>query len=68
LHLVNKHLKRALSPVPFRQTGLTAEVVEKLFRVGELLPHLGEKGGTAPSLAEDNPVDSWAQFAEQLLT
>jgi hypothetical protein len=42
-----------------REARLEAEALQELALIGDLLPHLGEKGGSVPSSLNDHPIYSW---------
>ena len=57
----------ALLPGIFGKPGLAAQVAEKQLGGRELVPDLGEKGGTGPGrISENHPVNARAQFADQV--
>src|SRR5512139_2266494 len=53
-------------PVIGTQASLLLQPREELTRLGQLLPHRGQKGAARVALAEDQPVDAGTQLAEQL--
>jgi len=55
-----------IAPGSFGKPRLAAKMAEKLFRLRQLIPDLGQEGSPRLTIGEYHPVNAWAQFPDQV--
>ena len=55
-----------IAPGSFGKPRLATKMAEKLFRLRQLIPDLGQEGSPRLTIGEYHPVNAWAQFPDQV--
>ena len=60
-HLISFYFEVAVLPMICRDAHFSAELTEEVFRLGEFIPNLGQKGCPAVVLRNDHAVNARAK-------